>query len=382
MGTVTKATRSLPAALAILLLLFVAALVLPTIFTSTASAGPLADARSELDKAREAMATLQNKLDDLGGTYQDAVERKAELDDAIAKLQKDETSSRKDLDKMQKQLAQRLVDLYKKGGGDGNTAVFLEILFQEKDLATVLDRIEMLGKVATQDQDFYSQITQHLVNVDERQADLGAKKAEQAKLVGQIKSSQGDLESRLSEVSAEYKQLKQRVATLEEEARREAEAEKARINALAARTTGQSPSQNQAQPVNGFVFPIDGAHSFRDDWGDYRSAGGWHQGIDIYASRGTALVAVVTGTIVITPYDSVSGIKVWVYGDNGTNYFYCHLDGIADGISGGVHVRAGQLVGYVGNTGNAADGPCHLHFEMHPGGGGAVNPYYVLRASD
>ena len=382
MGTVMKATRSLPAALVMTLLLLVTALVLPTTFTSTASAGPLADARSELTNAREAMAALQDKLDDLGGTYQDAVERKAELDEAIAKLQKDESSSRKDLEKMQKQLAQRLVNLYKKGGGDGNTGVFLEILFQEKDLVTVLDRIEMLGKVANQDQDFYSQITQHLVNVDQRQADLGAKKAEQAKLVGQIKTSQGDLESRLNEVSAEYKQLKQRVATLEEEARREAEAEKARINALAARTTGQAPSQSQPQAVNGFVFPVDGAHSFRDNWGDYRSAGGWHQGIDIYAPRGTNAVAVVSGTIVITPYDGISGLKIWLYGDNGTKYFYCHMDGIADGISGGVHVRAGQLVGYVGDSGNASGGPCHVHFEMHPGGGGAVNPYYVLRASD
>ena len=378
MGTVTKATRSLPAALAMLLLFLVAALVLPTVFTSTASAGPLADARSELTKARDAMAALQDKLDALGGTYQDAVDRKAELDDAIAVLEKDETKSRKDLDKMQAQLAQHLVDLYKTGGGDSKTGVFLEILFQEKDLVGVLDRIEMLGKVSTQDQDFYSQITQHLASVDQRQADLSAKKAEQATLVGQIKSSQGDLENRLTEVSAEYKQLKQRVATLEEQARLAAEAEKARINALAARTTGQS----QSQPVKGFVFPIDGAHSFRDDWGDYRSAGGSHQGIDVYASRGTDLVAVVTGTVVITPYDVISGIKVWIYGDNGTHYFYCHLDGIADGIYGGVRVRAGQLVGYVGNTGNAAGGPCHLHFEMHPGGGSAVNPYYVLRAAD
>jgi septal ring factor EnvC (AmiA/AmiB activator) len=387
MSTVTKATRSLPAALAMTLLLFMTALVLPTTLTSTASAGPLADARSDLTDAREAMAQLQAKLDDLGGTYQDAVERKADLDEAIAVLQKDETSSRKDLDAMQKQLAQRLVNLYKKGGGDSNTGVFLEILFQEKDLVTVLDRMELLGKVATQDQDFYSQINKHLVNVDKQQADLGAKKAEQAKLVGQIKTSQGDLENRLNEVSAEYKQLKQRVATLEEEARRAAEAEKARIAALAARTTGQSPSSSSSsspapQAVNGFVFPVDGAHSFRDNWGDYRSAGGWHLGIDISAARGTPLVAVVSGTILITPYDSISGLKVWLYGDNGTKYFYCHLEAIADGISGGVSVRAGQVVGYNGDSGNASGGPCHLHFQMHPGGGSPVNPYYVLRASE
>jgi peptidoglycan LD-endopeptidase LytH len=376
MRTVTKTPRFLPAALVMTVLFLCAALLLPAPFTPTASAGPLADARGELAKARDAMGVLQDKLDALAGTYQDAVQRKEEIDAAVAKLEKDETRSQTDLAKMQKQLAERLVSVYKNNTGNGKTAMVLEILFQETDLVRVLERIQMLGKVASQDDDFYQQITQHLANVDRQQTDLSTKRAQQAKLVTQLNGAQGDLETQLQNVSAEYKQLKQRVATLEEEARLAAEAEKARNAAMAARTTGQ------AQPVKGFVFPIDGAHSFRDDYGDYRSAGGSHQGIDIYAARGTDLVAVVSGTVVITPYDSISGTKVWIYGDNGTHYFYCHLDGIADGISGGVHVRAGQLVGYVGNSGNATGGPCHLHFEMHPGGGGAVNPYYVLRAAD
>jgi peptidoglycan LD-endopeptidase LytH len=376
MGTLTKGTRSLPAALALTLLFVCVTVLLPAPFTSTASAGPLADARSELTKAREEMGVLQEKLDDLAGTYQDAVARKDEIDDAITKLEKDESRSRADLEAMQKKLAERLVSVYKNSAGSGKTAMVLEILFQETDLVKVLERIQMLGKVANQDDEFYQQISQHLENVDRRQADLDSKRTEQAQLVSKVASAQGDLESQLAAVSAEYKQLKKRVADLEEQARLEAEAEKARNAAMAARTTGQ------AQPTKGFVFPIDGAHSFRDDYGDYRSAGGSHQGIDIYASRGTDLVAVVSGTVVITPYDDISGIKVWIYGDNGTNYFYCHLDGIADGIYAGEHVHAGQLVGYVGNTGNAAGGPCHLHFEVHPGGGGAVNPYYLLRAAD
>lgn len=106
--------------------------------------------------------------------------------------------------------------------------------------------------------------------------------------------------------------------------------------------------------------------------GDPRS-GHSHAGVDLMAPRGTPLVAVVSGTITRAGNSGISGNRIWLRGDDGTEYFYAHLDRIQ--VSVGDRVTIGQQIGTVGNTGNAAGGSPHLHFEIHPGGGAATDPY-------
>jgi peptidoglycan hydrolase-like protein with peptidoglycan-binding domain len=132
------------------------------------------------------------------------------------------------------------------------------------------------------------------------------------------------------------------------------------------------------------VFPVDGPHNFADDFGAPRPQDGPHAGIDIVARAGTPLVAVAAGTIdrLSRADTGLGGIRLWLRDDAGTAFYYAHLSSIAPGLVPGSRVAAGQRVGAVGRTGNARGGIHHLHFEMHPGGGRAVNPYRELREID
>ena len=130
--------------------------------------------------------------------------------------------------------------------------------------------------------------------------------------------------------------------------------------------------------ITGFVCPAPGS-SFINDWGFPRSGGRRHQGTDMFAPRGSPVVAVGNGTVSVKS-NSLGGVVLYLRTASAM-YYYAHLDGYAAGIGGGTAVTTGQVVGYVGNTGNAIGASPHLHFQIHPGGGGPVNPYPTLRAS-
>jgi peptidoglycan hydrolase-like protein with peptidoglycan-binding domain len=131
------------------------------------------------------------------------------------------------------------------------------------------------------------------------------------------------------------------------------------------------------------VFPVQGKCWFGDTWQAPRGGGRLHEGVDIVAAKGNLLYAAVTGTISKMYYDypgALAGNGLRVQADNGTYFTYLHMDTFADGIDVGVAVTAGQVIGTVGNTGNSAT--AHLHFEVHPGGGAAVNPYPLVKPID
>lgn len=125
---------------------------------------------------------------------------------------------------------------------------------------------------------------------------------------------------------------------------------------------------------SGMACPIRGSYSYADTWGAPRSGGRRHEGVDMIASTGTTLVAVVSGSVQFKQ-NSLGGNAVWLAGNDGARYYYAHLSSF-EGSSRSV--GQGEVIGYVGDSGNARGTP-HLHFEVHPGGGAAVNPTPYVR---
>lgn len=117
-----------------------------------------------------------------------------------------------------------------------------------------------------------------------------------------------------------------------------------------------------------------------DNFGVPRNGGRRHKGIDIMAPSGRPLIAVTSGRIEYTS-SKLGGKSVWLHGDDGLRYYYAHLSRYEGSAPNGGRVQPGQIVGYVGNTGNARSTPAHLHMEIRRNGE-TVNPYSVLKSKD
>lgn len=126
------------------------------------------------------------------------------------------------------------------------------------------------------------------------------------------------------------------------------------------------------------LFPVAGPCHFVDDFGVPKPDGRSHEGNDIFAAEGTPVVAVDAGTM-LHYQGPLGGNSLTVTAPDSTRYYYAHLSGYEGPPR---TVRAGEVIGYVGHTGNAAATSPHLHFEIHPGGAArAVDPYARLRAA-
>ncbi|MEA2589968.1 MAG: peptidoglycan LD-endopeptidase LytH [Actinomycetota bacterium] len=136
---------------------------------------------------------------------------------------------------------------------------------------------------------------------------------------------------------------------------------------------GDGMASRDALILAGPPFPVAGMAKYSDDFLTPRltPVPHLHQGTDVFADFGTPIVASGPGRV--TQRDSApdaGGLEMWVAGDDGVNYYYAHLLSFADTGQVGRTVKAGTILGYVGNTGDASGGPPHLHFEIHPPGSG------------
>ena len=140
--------------------------------------------------------------------------------------------------------------------------------------------------------------------------------------------------------------------------------------------------------AGGYVFPVYGPSQFGDSYGAFRGdvAGNWHHGDDIFAPLGAPILACADGIVFSVGWNDVGGNRLWLRDDQGNEFYYAHLSAFTPLAKNGLHVHAGEMLGFVGNTGDAQGTPTHLHFEVHPtsllfmGYDGAVDPTPYLSA--
>jgi len=143
------------------------------------------------------------------------------------------------------------------------------------------------------------------------------------------------------------------------------------------------PTPLAAQPkltAGGYVFPVYGPVSYGDTYGAARADVTYHHGDDVFGQLGQPLLAVTDGTVFSVGWEKVGGNRLWLLDHDGNQFYYAHLSAFSTAARNGAHVKAGQVIGFMGNTGDAEGTPYHLHFEVHPvsflylGYDGAVDP--------
>ena len=157
-----------------------------------------------------------------------------------------------------------------------------------------------------------------------------------------------------------------------------------------------APAAAQAS-VPRLIFPVVGPSTYMNDYGAPRGQGR-HEGIDIMAPKRSLAVAAEAGRVTFWTTSARAGCMLYLYGKSGTSYLYIHLNNdrtmrndnrggcvqgiaFARGLKSGERVAAGEVIGYVGDSGDADGGSSHLHFEVHPNGGGSTNPYRHLNGA-
>jgi len=335
-------------------------------------------ADDSLAAAQASITAAQQAADKASAAYDEGQARYYQLQDDAQVTRKSVATAQAAQADLIEVVQQRAVSLYMQAGSTGFD-VF-------RSTGSVLDasrRVTLAAAANAGDDLAVDQLRAATEDLNARQASLRSQLAGAKAALDDLRAQQQALEASVAEARQAEQQLRVR---LERERRaNEFDALRRRAQDAAHRgsSSGGSSSNGGSSDSGGdpgqiivsgsWVCPVQGGVSFSDTFGAPRGNGRTHHGVDMFAGTGTPVAAVVSGSVFFQS-DTLGGLAAYVQGNDGNTYYYAHLN---DYVGGGRSVTGGELIGHVGNTGDASGGPSHLHFEIRPGGpnGTAIDPY-------
>lgn len=277
-----------------------------------------------------------------------------EAENRISKTDKKILKTKAELAAARARLSTHAVSIYRR-----SNLPQIEFFVGATSFQEFVTRVDMMRRVGKSDADAVREVKRLQDKLNNERRDLLKEKRTATKALSTVKAQRNRLQIQLKAKQADFARVK------------------AELDAV--RGGPNRPSGVASIPgPNGMVFPVVGSYYYSDTWGASRGGGRRsHKGTDLMAPRGTPVVAITSGTV-SSKTGGLGGKVIYLSGSNGWRFYYAHLDGWA--VRSG-RVKAGQIIGYVGATGNASGGAPHLHLQIEPRGS-PVNPYPYLRAME
>lgn len=311
----------------------------------------------KLDAARKRYEQLQKDLDRLTDEHSKQETRLSVLRGRIRNTETSITKTEAKADQLRSQIEQRAVQAYTQGSGG-----FVGSLFDADNFREFAVRVIFNQQQASADETLLLEARRTGAELRRKQRSLEADEASKEKEVGALR----DQSSRVGGVLRAQQAL---VANLTE-----AERQSLFKSAGRFKLPGSGVLSGAGRVIAMQACPASGPRSFSNDWGAPRGGGRRrHKGTDVFSAMGSPAGAVVSGRISRLSSGGNGGMMLYLKGNDGNEYFYAHMSSFKSSV--GQSVSAGQTIATVGNSGNARGGAPHIHFEIHPGGGAAINPF-------
>jgi peptidoglycan LD-endopeptidase LytH len=342
----------------------------------------------EAHAAQRQLDAINIRANEVAVEYDRELAKKERLTAALVETQLSLAQARATYDAIVTQLNDRARTMFMQG-----PASDLEFLLGASSFSDLTDRLEYVNVVASNDADLATQVQNTKNVLSTKEQNLATLESAQQAVVAKVREKQQEIAALQRQATSKYNEIASKKAEAEKLAKKLSAQRQAWVNAHF--SFSGSPHASVAMPAGWAgtlqVCPVGQPRAYGDGFGAPRYAGGYHlhAGVDILAPMGTPIYATFAGYATENP-NGLGGLAVEVHGAPGYTY-NAHLSAYSDHSTGSV--QAGDVIGYVGDSGDAQGGPPHDHFEFHPNSfptgwpasyygytviGSALNPYPLL----